>query len=83
MEFTIFIHHEGTGYWCEVSELPGCFASGGTLTELREALAETIGLYLWDRPAELPEHELRLGVDHVCVTDPLQSGRAPSERPAC
>ena len=70
MRFTVFIRDEGTGYWGEVSELPGCFASGRTLTELREALGEAIGLYLWDRPAQLAERALRIGTDEVCVVDP-------------
>ena len=55
---------------CDPSELPGCFASGRTLTELREALGEAIGLYLWDRPAQLAERALRIGTDEVCVVDP-------------
>jgi predicted RNase H-like HicB family nuclease len=32
--------------WAEVLDLPGCFASGTSLDELREALEEAIGLYL-------------------------------------
>lgn len=48
-EFTVHVHHEDDGHWAEVAELPGCFASGGTLDELREALEEAISLYLHDR----------------------------------
>jgi predicted RNase H-like HicB family nuclease len=77
MRLTVFIRHEGAGYWGEVSELPGCFASGRTLTELREALGEAIGLYLWDRPAQLGEHDLRPGTAEVCVID--LDGAAPDE----
>jgi predicted RNase H-like HicB family nuclease len=39
--------HEGDGaYWAEVDDLPGCFASGHDLEELREAVIEAITLYL-------------------------------------
>jgi predicted RNase H-like HicB family nuclease len=51
MEVTVVVHHEGEGFWSEVSELPGCFATGRTLDELTEAVGEAVGLYLWDDPA--------------------------------
>lgn len=44
--YTLQIHAEQGGYWAEVQELPGCFASGETIEELREALAEAMSLYL-------------------------------------
>ena len=53
MELTVVVHREPDGFWSEVEELPGCFASGRTLDELGEALAEAVGLYLWDLPGEL------------------------------
>jgi predicted RNase H-like HicB family nuclease len=74
MRLTVFIREEGAGYWSEVSELPGCFASGRTLTELRDALGEAIGLYVWDRPVELPVAELGLGTAEVCVSAPPGAG---------
>ena len=50
-EFTVNLHQEEDGsFWAEVVELPGCFASGDNLDELREALEEAISLYLHDRP---------------------------------
>jgi predicted RNase H-like HicB family nuclease len=49
MELTARIHIEEGGYWADVSELPGCFASGDTLDELFESLQEGIALYLADR----------------------------------
>ena len=67
MRLTVLVREEGSGFWAEVSQLPGCFASGRTLTELREALAEAIGLYLSDRPAQLADLELRPGTSEVCV----------------
>lgn len=55
---TARIHHEEGSYWAEVVELPGCFASGDTLDELREALQESVSLYLTDDcdGAKLEEH---------------------------
>jgi predicted RNase H-like HicB family nuclease len=45
--YTVRIHREeGEQPWAEVVELPGCFASGRDMAELRENLAEAIGLYL-------------------------------------
>ncbi len=44
--FNLTIHFEDGHYWAEVAELPGCFASGRDMTELKEALAEAIGMYL-------------------------------------
>jgi predicted RNase H-like HicB family nuclease len=44
-EYRVFIHEEDGGYWAEVEGLPGCFASGSDLDELREAVVEAITLY--------------------------------------
>jgi len=50
-EYIVKVHEEENGsLWAEVLELPGCFASGGNLEELREALEEAISLYLLDEP---------------------------------
>lgn len=51
MELTARIRIEGGGYWADVPELPGCFASGDTLDELIESLQEGIALCL-DREGE-------------------------------
>lgn len=48
MELTANIHREDGGYWAEVSELPGCFASGETFDELFDSLFEGVRLYLED-----------------------------------
>ena len=61
MHLTVVIQQDGPGYWSQVSELPGCFASGRTLSELSDALGEAIGLYLWDTPAVLQPAELSEG----------------------
>lgn len=60
--YTVLIHREDGHYWAEVHELPGCFACGETLDELRESLAASIGAYLseGDRVVEvtlIPEGE--------------------------
>lgn len=67
MELTVTVHHEDGSLWAEVPELPGCFASGRTVSELEAALAEAVGLYLWDLPGVLrgevaPEGESRVQV---------------------
>ncbi|MGI9113243.1 MAG: type II toxin-antitoxin system HicB family antitoxin [Gaiellaceae bacterium] len=46
MEYRVQVHEEDGSYWAEVDALPGCFASGATLDELKEAVIEAIGLYL-------------------------------------
>lgn len=48
MELTVRVREEDGGYWADVAELPGCFASGQTLDELAEALSEAIELYQRD-----------------------------------
>lgn len=50
-EYIIRVHGEDDGsLWAEVLDLPGCFASGDSLNELKEALEEAISLYLADDP---------------------------------
>jgi predicted RNase H-like HicB family nuclease len=38
--------HEVGGYWAEVIELPGCFASGDTLDELEGDIRGAIETYI-------------------------------------
>jgi predicted RNase H-like HicB family nuclease len=45
-EYRVLVHEEDGNYWAEVEELPGCFASGRNLDELREAVVEAITVYL-------------------------------------
>lgn len=49
-EFRVFVHEEDGTYWADVEGLPGCFASGRDLDELREAVEEAISLYLSEGP---------------------------------
>ena len=45
MQLTVRVHEEDGSYWGEVVELPGCFASGNTLDELRAGLDEAVRLH--------------------------------------
>lgn len=74
MEITVVVHHEGRRFWSEINELPGCFAAAGTLSELHEALADAVGLYLWDMPAQIPDEPLVVGETTMEVT-PAPPGR--------
>ncbi|MPZ16419.1 MAG: type II toxin-antitoxin system HicB family antitoxin [Luteitalea sp.] len=38
--------HESGGYWAEVVDLPGCFASGDTLDELERDVRDAIETYI-------------------------------------
>jgi hypothetical protein len=44
--FLVRVHREEGSFWAEVTDLPGCFASGDSMEELWEALTEAIGIYL-------------------------------------
>jgi predicted RNase H-like HicB family nuclease len=72
MRLTVVIHQDGAEYWSEISELPGCFASGRTLSELAEVLGEAVGLYLWDVPAEIDPAQLPIGKS-VIIAQPTPS----------
>ena len=48
--------------WATVEEMPGVFATGDTLDELRESLEEGIALYLADE--DRPAPTVRLGEFH-------------------
>jgi predicted RNase H-like HicB family nuclease len=78
MEITVVVHREGESFWSEVNELPGCFASARTLTELHEALADVVGLYLWDMPAQIPDAPLSVGETTLEVTPAPLGGERPA-----
>lgn len=44
--YSVDIRQEHEGYWAQVEQLPGCFATGLSPQELREALVEALELYL-------------------------------------
>ncbi len=51
LDYRVLVHEEDGSYWAEVAELPGCFASGANLDELRVAVVEAISLYVSDDAA--------------------------------
>ena len=61
MELHAVIHEEPDGsYWAEVKELPGCFASGHDLYEVKEGLIEAINLVLEDDGTQPAGASIRL-----------------------
>ena len=56
--YTVRIHREDGQLWAEVAELPGCFATGATMDELWQALAEAVSLYLSE-----PGHEVHVQLE--------------------
>jgi len=50
IRFTAIVHEEpeddGGGYWAEVEELPGCFASGNTLDDLDHDIKDAIEAHI-------------------------------------
>ena len=47
--YTVLVHdteEDETGYWAQVVELPGCYAQGETLEEIKENAQEGIEGYL-------------------------------------
>jgi predicted RNase H-like HicB family nuclease len=73
VDLTITVRQERPGYWARVVELPGCFASGRSLAELREALGEAIALYLWDstETLTLSGYTLEVGQTRIQVVEPF------------
>ncbi|HEX4746966.1 MAG TPA: type II toxin-antitoxin system HicB family antitoxin [Gaiellaceae bacterium] len=53
-EFRVLVHEEDGAYWAEVDGLPGCFASGSDLDELRDAVVEAISVYLAEGHGSTP-----------------------------
>lgn len=43
--YTLVVHDEDGWLWAEVPELPGCFASGDSMSELLAAADEAIEMY--------------------------------------
>ncbi len=66
-EFRVLVHEEDSSYWAEVEGLPGCFASGQDLEELRDAVIEAITLYLSDGSKDAPRVAATAHVDEMRV----------------
>ena len=75
MELTVIVREEHGSLWAEVTDLPGCLASGRSLDELTDALAEAVGLYLWDLPGDIEKAPLGLGESLIVVVP--SAGSAP------
>lgn len=73
MDLTVLTREEGDGYWSQIRQLPGCFASARTLGELREALGEAVGLYLWDQAVDLTDTKLLVGETEITVKQPASA----------
>lgn len=69
IEYIVRVHEDEEMLWAEVLDLPGCFASGATLDELREALQEAISLYVADDP------------DHGHISEMSPVGDEPPRKP--
>jgi predicted RNase H-like HicB family nuclease len=70
IEYTVRVHQEDGSFWAEVVDLPGCFASGHTLDELREGLEEAIALCRDESGSEDPaasKGQLEVGEMRVSV----------------
>lgn len=46
MKYAIVIEHAGANYSVYVPDLPGCVATGSTVEEARERIAEAVALHL-------------------------------------
>lgn len=83
MELTVVVHEEQPvavhekhrGYWSEVRELTGCFASARTLEELSEALAEAVEFCLEDGAVELEPAPLQVGEQRLRARPRRRKGR--------
>ncbi len=74
IEYIVRVHEEDDGsLWAEVLDLPGCFASGGTLDELRDAIQEAISLYVADDPTAGTIGRLR-GMSDDAPVKPMHVG---------
>jgi predicted RNase H-like HicB family nuclease len=74
VEYIARVHQESDGsYWAEVLNLPGCFASGHTLDELREGLEEAISLYVADDPQHSHISSVRqIDAPHFMTVDEMR-----------
>ncbi len=74
------VNREPSGYWAEIPDLPGCFASGATFDGLLEALSEAVSLYLTSRDDDQQSDDVSLDRILTRVTG-LQLEVEPDARP--
>lgn len=55
----IEVHREDGMFWSQVTEWPGCFATGATLQELMEAIEDNLALYITPDGQDLAHIKLR------------------------
>ena len=60
VKYRAVVHPEDGILWAEVEEMPGCFATGDSMAELEESLAEAMGFYLSSHGVTVTFHSLRL-----------------------
>lgn len=78
-ELKVIVHYEKGHMWAEVQDLPGCFAAGETVDELREALAEAIGMYLSERPGDCTVNLVDFSPPPTAVRDvPVRAELVPA-----
>lgn len=69
--YTVIVHEaepEEGGFWAEVEELPGCFASGDSLDELETDIRDAIETYILSLAANgeaVPEGRKSVGEEGV------------------
>jgi antitoxin HicB len=64
------LHKEGSGYWVEFPDLPGCFTQGDSREEALEHAREALSLWLEDARDpqwEIPEPTVRRGSQYAWV----------------
>jgi len=79
------VHRGRDGYWAQVTEWPGCFATGRTWGELIEALEESIGLCIGPEEQDEPTPvalrilamELEVDADRPLVRTRAEKSHAP------
>ena len=72
MRFLVRIYRVGKSYSAMVPDLPGCVAAGGSLEEVRQLIAEAIGLHvnLMRKSGEaIPEPASHFDIDNADVED--------------
>jgi predicted RNase H-like HicB family nuclease/DNA-binding XRE family transcriptional regulator len=73
MQYHFKIHKEGSGFWAQCLELPGCVTQADTMEELRENMQEALNLYV-EEPASskelipLPDNTIKSSKTVVAVS---------------
>lgn len=77
MQYHFKIHKEKKGFWTQCIELPGCFAQGDTLKELKKNMHEALNLYI-EEPRDskelisLPDNSIKISKNIVQIpVDPF------------